>query len=1239
MRPSDRMFRGAVAALVVLLVVLSGAAVWGLGGHVATPPARASTPSSEFSPNLVTHGDLYVSSGETYVIHPAPGTHSYYQAGNITVAAGGTLIVSNVSLTFLSYVGSTGTAQQRLYSIYQFSDAGTVEMYNSTLTTDLNVINAYAKLWLGVTGTFTVWNSSFEFPGWVDVTGAGADLTFNNSVVQENPAVAGVSEPLTIQGDTEYAPTLNATDGATVNFFHSSYLNTYADDANLNGIPATVGLNTSAEFNFPGADDNISALSTPSDSANLTQDYLYYPTGFAGGEVSATYTDPNTADTTANVEIWYKNVGYPLTGTLDFSAGATSGIATLAISPALLSTLNAAGVLSYLNSTGSFGAGPNEFSIALTVVADGGTVAVDSMGLSLDPALSYNLAISGSGTTLNAIDSTFDLTWTQPASSPLASTAPYPWDSNKLLVDDGAKAYLANVSTTQGIPGVFSYSAFQPDASSQVYLFRWAQFNLTGRGGALPIYEGVLKAFYAYNTNQSNNETANALNDLATSNPAIWGYVNYVDQQKGLPAYGESGRDGEAFLLLASGNITGPTLPDGLFLGGYHFNVTIPIATNNTEAFNWSVSPYPSGVAAGTGFVGSPDFGPKLTFPGYFGQLEFGTQTVTQNGTAITNLSIDDYKVLGVTAELTNTGTAPIYNYSGTFTYGAKTGVLLDSVPLTNLTLLPGDSTDIDVAWLVNTTVTGIAGAPDHPFFLNVTYNGGVAGLGGGVLNEVVRVTVTPYVAHFTQSGVVITGNGTVLSNATVRIGQGLGVEVTLTYSGAATVTSLSADLYYAATSSTPLATETLANLAVNTPGQTVTLFFNWTVNDTTTGLRGKVFLNDFSLAVVWNGADTLIGGNTSTNAIPISIAPSQIRFTSFSPPPTTLQLTTTSNYLSTGVVQYNGSQAASVLLYATPVSGGLSVLIAQTTTTSGVVFEMPWFPLSGLLSAGTTYKLTAETVYNGVNSTEPIGTASVPPTSTPVTNFLYEKFLGLPLWIWLAIAVAAIVAILAVLFISRRSAAGKLVECGECGNLIPEDATVCPKCGAEFESDLIRCSRCGSTIPADSRFCPECAAQLLGKPGEGGEDAERQGYSDFTEKYRAEAKRELGENYNEGSFWDWWKRQPSYVSYSQWKLQQGQGVARSGMAAPPTGSEAVPEVQTSPGGRAPPPRGGIGGAGAASAPAAAPAVMTPPPAAPTAPPATGAAAAGGTLKPCPNCGKEIPPEYLVCPFCGSVTQ
>jgi len=55
--------------------------------------------------------------------------------------------------------------------------------------------------------------------------------------------------------------------------------------------------------------------------------------------------------------------------------------------------------------------------------------------------------------------------------------------------------------------------------------------------------------------------------------------------------------------------------------------------------------------------------------------------------------------------------------------------------------------------------------------------------------------------------------------------------------------------------------------------------------------------------------------------------------------------------------------------------------------------------------------------------------------------------------------------------------------------------------------------------------------------------------------------------------------------------------------------------------------------------PAAPPPAPKTPPAPPTATTVPPPAAGGAGLKACPSCGKEIPAEYLVCPFCNAVTQ
>ncbi|MHB8351942.1 MAG: zinc ribbon domain-containing protein, partial [Thermoplasmata archaeon] len=308
-------------------------------------------------------------------------------------------------------------------------------------------------------------------------------------------------------------------------------------------------------------------------------------------------------------------------------------------------------------------------------------------------------------------------------------------------------------------------------------------------------------------------------------------------------------------------------------------------------------------------------------------------------------------------------------------------------------------------------------------------------------------------------------------------------------------------------------------------------------------------------------------------------------------------------------------------------------------------------------IAPGTTYQLLITATYNGRSVSHlysGIQTASLPP---PPPGFWDQKVLGLlPLWLLVVLIIVVVGALIAFLVVSGRLSRGKLVECGECGALIPEADTVCPKCGAEFEVDLVRCSRCGSTIAASSEVCPECAAQLLGTPVPEAKDPERQGYADFVQRFRGEAKKELGDNYGEGAFWDWWKRQPSFVAFNQWKLQQAAG-SRAGMAAPVVSAAEATYAETpgadseeatpAPAPARPPPKGRTPGPAPRSPSGTPPAAAAPSRSAPAAAvrppepePAAGEAAPEPPgLKACTNCGKEIPTDFLVCPFCGSVTR
>ncbi len=535
-----RLLYGAVLTFVLTLMLVGSAGLLGVAAPAATPAPAAPAPAAPFVPAVqptITHGDLIVSSGEFFTIQPTLGGNTYSQGGNITVLAGGTLIVRNVILSFVQFVADVGTAQSRLSHVVHFLDQGTVNVYNSTITTDATILNAYVKLNVSVSGTMSLWNSTLAFPGWVSVSGVGAALTLNSSLVTGNPAVRSLSEAPAILGDTQYAPSIQATAGAELNLFNSTLNQTYADNTAFYGMPGPAPLNVS-QVSIPA---NITDLSTATDSANLTLDWLY-PSGIGGGHVGVFYNTTGIGTlSTYSVTVWYAGTGHPL-GTITIVNDTTDGFAMLNFTAGLTSAINAKGMLNYLNYTGSFGSASR---IAVQFGLDSGVATLATqVSLKLLPPLDYNIGVSGAGTVLNSVDTVMDLSWTSQPVSAYSDFAPFPWDSNKLLVQSGATAYIGNLSVPIAIPGVFSTSAVLPDSSSTVYLYRWADLNLTGRGGTIPIYGATVSAFYAYPSTQSNNATANGLNNLAATSPSIWGYVHYRDVRDGYPGYATSGRSG-----------------------------------------------------------------------------------------------------------------------------------------------------------------------------------------------------------------------------------------------------------------------------------------------------------------------------------------------------------------------------------------------------------------------------------------------------------------------------------------------------------------------------------------------------------------------------------------------------------------------------------------------------------------------------------------------------------------------
>ncbi len=464
-----------------------------------------------------------------------------------------------------------------------------------------------------------------------------------------------------------------------------------------------------------------------------------------------------------------------------------------------------------------------------------------------------------------------------------------------------------------------------------------------------------------------------------------------------------------------------------------------------------------------------------------------------------------------------------------------------------------------------------------------------------------------------------------------VPIGALLAYNVTLTNSGGpGSAANLTLSLGNYTTQPVVLSAEGLGSGGVIPGHSTLQATIAWHVSQSV--IQSHTGLRTFYLTSGWTN-----GGRVSSVTLPVTatIDPAVLSFTGmkFSPLSTTSGGTGSYTF-SGGTLHFNGTGLAVVNVFlsnpfnpAENYSVGSGLLANGSSLAGTVTFGLSSF---GQPIPPGQYSLVVRASFNGGERfyTFPTGVVTLTSASTPAKPF-YEQPLDL---ILLVVVIAAIV--VAVLLYLRRSGQGQLVECGECGELIPAKATVCPKCGAEFEPEVVRCSRCASTIPANSYVCPECSALLLGTEGEPtSEDDQRKAYAEFVERYRAEGRKELGENYNEGSFWDWWKRQGTYQSYSAWKLQQTQGT-RSGMSAPSAERTAEAEAAQPPSQGPPPPGMGPGGAGPGGpAPPAAPMGSpggTPLPSAPAGAPAT---------RRCPSCGREINSEFLVCPFCGAVTR
>jgi ribosomal protein L40E len=165
----------------------------------------------------------------------------------------------------------------------------------------------------------------------------------------------------------------------------------------------------------------------------------------------------------------------------------------------------------------------------------------------------------------------------------------------------------------------------------------------------------------------------------------------------------------------------------------------------------------------------------------------------------------------------------------------------------------------------------------------------------------------------------------------------------------------------------------------------------------------------------------------------------------------------------------------------------------------------------------------------------------------------------GIPWYIYLVIL--AVIASAIVLFSAwlYKYGLGKMVECGECGALIPDSSKHCPKCGVEFEVGTAKCSECSAWIPSNSASCPECGAKFIGDAVDEEEDAYlkkmREQYDAYVDTFREDAKKTMGKKYSEPKFQEWFKKQATFISFEAWLSQEEEKRKFSGSPCPTCGT------------------------------------------------------------------------------------
>ena len=228
-----------------------------------------------------------------------------------------------------------------------------------------------------------------------------------------------------------------------------------------------------------------------------------------------------------------------------------------------------------------------------------------------------------------------------------------------------------------------------------------------------------------------------------------------------------------------------------------------------------------------------------------------------------------------------------------------------------------------------------------------------------------------------------------------------------------------------------------------------------------------------------------------------------------------------------------NGIAGLNVTIALVRSDGSVAEQVSQTTDTNGL-FQAT-LALGDMADGQYTLR-----VSSAQGTITPYTGTLVVKRNVPFLNSLVP-LLGIPWWLFLIIIAAVAAIVIGVTVYFKVYGLGKMVECGECGAFIPEDATVCPKCGVEFEKDMAKCSNCQAWIPVDVKQCPECGVEFATGEVEMADYQEkmRLQYDEVVQKFKEDASRQLGRALSDKEFQEWWRKQPTFLTFEDWLREE----------------------------------------------------------------------------------------------------